>query len=212
MVLVIVASRTSADLLARSRGTLAAGGRGTGPRRPPLPVPATLVLGAALALLPQGLPAQEEAPDAHHERTVLDGVFTESQADRGEDTFLNNCSYCHSVGQFAGSQWTSAWSGTTLDRFFDLIRTTMPFDGPGRLTDQQYADVLAYILSENGFPEGDVELAASGDALSRIRVETRPDSAPGEHRDARGTHGPAGSGAGEPAGVALEHPRVPPWE
>ena len=35
---------------------------------------------------------------------------------------------------------------------------TMPADNPGSLMLEEYTDVIAYILSENGFPTGDNEL------------------------------------------------------
>jgi hypothetical protein len=48
----------------------------------------------------------------------------------------------------------------------------MPQDAPGTLRQEDYLDVLAYILSENGFPPGARNLAASG--LDVIPIAHKP--------------------------------------
>lgn len=50
----------------------------------------------------------------------------------------------------------------------------MPRNNPGGLTDQQYADTLAYLLQATGYPAGATELAADADALRGIRLEALP--------------------------------------
>ena len=44
----------------------------------------------------------------------------------------------------------------------------MPEEDPGGLSEQEYIDVLSYLLRENGYPPGD-ELTA--DALEEIVIE-----------------------------------------
>jgi hypothetical protein len=56
----------------------------------------------------------------------------------------------------------------TLDDLFDRIKTTMPGDAPGSLTGEQCADILAFLLSKDGFPAGQTELA-TGPALKNIK-------------------------------------------
>jgi len=53
-----------------------------------------------------------------------------------------------------------SWSEDTLKPLFDKIKTTMPPDTRPTLSDQQYLDVLTFILKRNGFPEGRRELSA----------------------------------------------------
>ena len=45
-----------------------------------------------------------------------------------------------------------------------------PPEQPGKLTPQQTADVIAHILSVDGFPAGATELPADVDQLKRIRL------------------------------------------
>jgi hypothetical protein len=52
----------------------------------------------------------------------------------------------------------------------------MPQNDPGRLSRQEDADVLTYILSFNKFPAGKTELAHNTELLKQIRIEaTKPD-------------------------------------
>jgi hypothetical protein len=57
-----------------------------------------------------------------------------------------------------GAQFLSNWNGITVGDLFERIRKSMPQSNPGKLTRKQAADVIAYVLSFNKFPEGDVEL------------------------------------------------------
>jgi polar amino acid transport system substrate-binding protein len=49
------------------------------------------------------------------------------------------------------------------------MSTTMPEDNPGSLKPQQYADVVAYFLELNGYPEGKAELDPA--AIKTIKFE-----------------------------------------
>ena len=53
-----------------------------------------------------------------------------------------------------------------------LVRETMPQDNPGGLSDEDYADVLAYMLEANDFPPCDCELTV--DSVEDIVIEAEP--------------------------------------
>ena len=53
------------------------------------------------------------------------------------------------------------------------MRREMPTDQPGSLTEQAYADVLAFILASNEFPAGAAELIADQSALDRITISSQ---------------------------------------
>ena len=116
---------------------------------------------------------------AQPSRSVWDGTFTEDQARRGEAVSQKECVNCHgaalSGGEEApaleGAAFLSDWNGLTVGDLFDRIRKSMPQDDPSRLTRQQDADVLAYILSLNSFPAGKGELAAQSEVLKQIKIE-----------------------------------------
>jgi cytochrome c len=115
------------------------------------------ILGSALFVL-CAVRAQEAAPS----RSVWDGVYTEEQAKRGEPIYRKECAACHgdqltggeSAPPLTGGAFLSNWNGLTLGDLFDRIRKTMPQTAPGRLSRQQNADILAFMLSMNKFPSG----------------------------------------------------------
>lgn len=115
------------------------------------------------------------AQDGVDERTVLDSVYSAEQALRGEETYRTVCAACHAPGFFQGTAFQFTWAGARVYDFYDLVRLTMPVDNPGGLTDQQYADVIAYIFRINGYPTGDEELAPDEEALKEIRIVEAPD-------------------------------------
>ena len=53
---------------------------------------------------------------------------------------------------------------------FERTRMLMPSDRPGSLPSAMYADLLAFILSKNGFPAGTSELGADVAALKKILI------------------------------------------
>jgi len=59
-----------------------------------------------------------------------------------------------------------------LGDLFDRIRKTMPQTAPGKLTRQQNADILAFVLSVNKFPAGKAELYRQSEMLKEIRFES----------------------------------------
>ena len=107
-----------------------------------------------------------------------DGVYTDAQAERGGVQFQQHCGRCHGAN-LAGTfetpplvgRFKPYWSGATMDVLFDYVATAMPLDRPGSLSRTANADILAFILKENGFPAGAKELSASSEDLKAIRFD-----------------------------------------
>jgi hypothetical protein len=95
-------------------------------------------------------------------RTVWDAVYFHAQADRGEVNFLNYCVQCHDGsgdGTILSSEdFFNRWREEKLSALLTFIKTRMPEDSPGSLTDGEYLDLLTYILKINEFPAGDTDL------------------------------------------------------
>jgi cytochrome c len=109
-------------------------------------------------------------------RSVWDGVYTPEQSKRGATLYANECASCHgsalnggeSAPPLTGGEFFSNWNGLTVGDLFERIRVSM-------LTREQDADILAYMLSMNQFPEGKTELEHRTEVLKQIRFEaTRP--------------------------------------
>jgi S-disulfanyl-L-cysteine oxidoreductase SoxD len=115
--------------------------------------------------------------------TVLDGVFTAAQAERGKEAYAVHCSSCHtadlsglSAPALKGDQFIDNWREDKLTSLFTLIRTTMPARARGSLNDETYLDILSHILSVNTFPAGSKELTK--DAIDRIQFVGKNGPAP----------------------------------
>lgn len=143
-----------------------------------LALPTALALAACAAAPPMsGVP---EAPGAEPS-TLADGVYTSSQADRGRVAYAARCSSCHAedlrgntnAPSLVGSSFLFLWEDRSLEELFTTIRTEMPTNAPGSLPVETYLDVLAYVLSANGFPTGSRELTADADLLGRIAIKPR---------------------------------------
>lgn len=90
------------------------------------------------------------------EKTVKDGVFTEDQVSSGQIVYDAQCKTCHNMRFYRDT--LRSWNNQPLLYLWESIMGTMPADNPGSLMFEEYTDVIAYILSENGFPSGDLKL------------------------------------------------------
>lgn len=108
-------------------------------------------------------------------RTVADGVYTEAQATRGAAVYEAACSGCHRADLGGGTgpalkqqRFAQTYAGKDLRTLFTKIATTMPRNMPASLADEEYLDVVAHVLKENGFRAGAEDLTIG--ALDGIRL------------------------------------------
>jgi len=127
--------------------------------------------------------------DAQVPASVWDGVYTQDQAKRGETQYKQECATCHGdmlegngqteraqslkrmLPPLSGDVFMGTWNKRPLSDLFDKIRRTMPRDNPGKITLEQSADILAYMLKFNGFPAGKAELPADPSSLTDTLFE-----------------------------------------
>lgn len=107
-------------------------------------------------------------------RSATAGVYSAAQAERGRTVHREECTGCHGATAYIGEGFDSLWRGLSIFDVFEQIRTTMPDDNPGRLERAQYVDVIAYILSLNGFAAGAEELPMEESALRNIVIDSIP--------------------------------------
>ena len=114
-------------------------------------------------------------------RSVKDGVYSKAQAGRGGATYKESCFVCHgetakggdSGPALSGEYFMDNWNGRTLGDLFEKISSTMPASDPGTLKPEQYGDIVAFLLAENGFPAGQKDLERDAKALQQIRIEPK---------------------------------------
>lgn len=90
------------------------------------------------------------------QKTINDGVFTPAQVLSGQRVYDASCKTCHDLRFYR--ETLRAWQGQSLLDFWYSILGQMPADNPGSLLDSEYTEVIAYILSELGFPAGTTAL------------------------------------------------------
>jgi len=114
--------------------------------------------------------------DAQSTSSVWDGVYTAAQVDRGKAAYGRHCSRCHgddpanSRNPLSGDRFAEHWESRTLADLFHRIRDTMPPGEASTVGAADKLDALAYLLQQNGFPEGRAELPSDGDALATIQI------------------------------------------
>ena len=133
---------------------------------------ATLRTTSLVVLMVPVLAASAQNADAS--RTTLSGVFTTRQATRGQQIYAGSCRSCHTPASHTGATFEKWWAGRTLGDLFSFMSEQMPKNDPGGLAPQEYADVLAYLLTMNKMPAGKQELSPDSAAVSPVRIVMRP--------------------------------------
>jgi S-disulfanyl-L-cysteine oxidoreductase SoxD len=136
-----------------------------------------VAIGVLVAVWLAAVSAQEGKP-ADGKRTIWDGVFTEGQATRGEQTYRQSCMACHkedllgdgSAPALAGAAFSARWVGSSVDDMVQIIRSSMPQDAPDSLGVPAYVDIAAYMIKVNGGPAATSELPTESAALKQIQV------------------------------------------
>jgi len=104
-------------------------------------------------------------------RTVNDGVFAKAQAKVGEQLYAEHCLLCHDKKYFRPV--LKRWESQSLGIMFAVMSTSMPESNPGFLSEKEYVDILAYILSLSRYAPGATELDYEDGALDDVTVEPR---------------------------------------
>jgi mono/diheme cytochrome c family protein len=133
-------------------------------------------LSAIVHLLLLALAAAQSRP------SIWAGAYTSAQADRGKAAYQDHCARCH--GETAataryplfGAGFIDQWEERTLADLFRKISDTMPPGAATTVAERDKIDVVAYLLQQNGFPEGGAELTTDAGALAATQIvgETGP--------------------------------------
>ena len=128
----------------------------------------TVVVTLAAQTAPAG---PKTAPQSAAPRTTQSGVYTQAQADKGEEMYYGVCVACHPKGYYTGENFKKNWSGRPLSDLYDWVKTKMPKNEPGSLTPTQSVQVMAYILQENKMPAGNTAMPVDRAVLRTIRIQ-----------------------------------------
>ena len=117
---------------------------------------------------------------AQSSNSTGDGIYTVAQAERGAEQYAARCASCHSADlrgnsnspSLRGMAFMFIWEGKSVGELFTKMRSEMPTDQPGGLSANTYADILAFILQINEFPDGSEELATNEVLLNQITISS----------------------------------------
>jgi mono/diheme cytochrome c family protein len=123
---------------------------------------------------PAASPAPAEAVEAAPAAATNGASFSPAQVDAGREQFGAVCGECHTTGEFRGDDFQFTWRRRTAWDFFRTVKSTMPENAPGSLSDAAYVSVVAYVLQLNGFEPGDAELSATEAALDEFVLDSPP--------------------------------------
>lgn len=104
-------------------------------------------------------------------QSTMTGVYTASQAMRGEETYMAICVSCHPAGTYKTVNFKASWKDRLLSELYEQVSQKMPKNDPASLSANEYAQVVAYLLKINDVPPGETELPPDNDVLKKIRIE-----------------------------------------
>ena len=138
-----------------------------------LPIPEIEHIGGAV-------PVVKSTTLADNARTNWDGVYTDSQAQRGRDVYRRACAVCHLESlqgdavspPLVGPTFLARFSGQTAHEMVQAIRASMPQNAPDTLGDRAYIDLMAFLLNANGNTPGASELPLDVAELEKIVITT----------------------------------------
>lgn len=109
------------------------------------------------------------------------GSYRAEQATSGQAIYDRRCAGCHlkdlsgSTGPgLAGQSFLDGWGSRPASEFFELVKSTMPQGGESSLTDEEYVNIVAYILQANGHSAGEQELRADSAVLIGAGAQAAP--------------------------------------
>jgi mono/diheme cytochrome c family protein len=109
--------------------------------------------------------------------SAMAGNFTAEQATAGKTAFDSNCSQCHGrnlegpeAPALAGPDVMQNWD--TVGGLYDFISVSMPPSAPGKLGEETYVNIIAYIMQFNGATPDNTALTSDRDYAISLPAET----------------------------------------
>lgn len=95
------------------------------------------------------------------------GWYSSEQLTQGRFDYSQKCAVCHGAQlqgggapALKGQAFVQQWNGKTLQDLYTYVHDQMPLGQGGSLDPQEYADITAYMLAQNGLPAGNDKLTA----------------------------------------------------
>jgi len=148
------------------------------------------------------------------------GAYAAAQAAAGRTTYQAQCASCHlpdlkgsgDAAPLAGPEFMSAWGQRSPRELLSFMQLTMPPTRPGALSQEEYVNLAAFVLQQNGAAAGAQALAPTVDAaINTLASGQAPAAAPQQAAGGRGAPpagqaagGGRGRGAAPPVGITVD--------
>jgi alcohol dehydrogenase (cytochrome c) len=106
-----------------------------------------------------------------------EALFTSPQAVAGKAAYQKNCAGCHgpnvddgSAPALRGAAFLGKYAGKSATDLFTYVSTKMPKSNPGSVSGAEYAQIIAWILQQNGYATGRKEFASDAAALASVTI------------------------------------------
>lgn len=117
------------------------------------------------------------AKKASKKTGVPPALFTTAQADSGKQKFLENCAVCHGptlAGRagpaLKGPNFAPAKANFHVGEIFTIVTQNMPATQPGSLAHDDYVEIMAFLLQQNGYPAGSQPLTFEEAKQSKVKL------------------------------------------
>ena len=109
-------------------------------------------------------------------------TFDDAQVAHGKRLYGSNCAKCHGADMqgitapaLSGPAFAPvSGSHLTIGGIYTYMSTNMPADRPGKLKDDEYADIMAYLLNANGYGPGKTKMTAEAARASTTLLNAGP--------------------------------------
>ena len=169
------------------------------------PLAGVIVMAGALLAWRRSSESAAQAPSRRRAaKTTLSGVYTEAQAEKGEEIYYGMCVSCHPKGTYAGDVVQERTGTAGRCRICATgFRTRCPRTIPGTLTPEQVVQVMAYILQQNKMPAGSGAMPPTETLLGTIKIQIEVDANRRRHMAVTSFDGPHRGSCAGLAGFAL---------
>jgi polar amino acid transport system substrate-binding protein len=102
-------------------------------------------------------------------------LFTSAQADAGATKYSDNCAQCHGPTlegragpALKGKHFANPAANFHVGDIFTIVSQNMPATQPASLPQDDYVEIMAFLLRENGYPAGSTKLTFDEAKQSKV--------------------------------------------
>ena len=141
----------------------------------------SFTMAAILLLCPVSVTAQAPQGNAERQAASRGGrtiPLSADQVQNGRVVYDADCASCHGPSLSDGlapsltsRAFEARWTGQSAAELRDYIRQQMPPGQAGTLTNEQNTNLVALLLSENGYAPGEVALPTDDETVARMPMQ-----------------------------------------